>query len=190
MINRIRDIRKQLGLTLAEVAARCDPPTTTQTIGRLETGMRTLSLDWLNRIAAALDVEAEHLLGTGPENTAALVARLTETGAEALPAARMAITPTALVSHGPWRVLEVEAACGEYRKGDQIWLREAEENAYPRLVNRDTLAPRRGGRFAFGRLIDRDARRIVLLPPGTGQKQIVVDQPQWIAVAEILVRRL
>jgi transcriptional regulator with XRE-family HTH domain len=57
MINRIRDIRRQKGLTLADVAARCAPPTTAQTIGRLETGMRSLSLGWMNRIAAALDVD-------------------------------------------------------------------------------------------------------------------------------------
>ena len=53
MINRIRDIRRDLNLTLADVAARCAPPTTAQTIGRLETGMRQLSLAWMNRIAAA-----------------------------------------------------------------------------------------------------------------------------------------
>ena len=44
MINRIRDIRRQKGMTLADVAAACSPPTTAQTIGRLETGMRNLSL--------------------------------------------------------------------------------------------------------------------------------------------------
>ena len=42
MINRIRDVRKQKRMTLADVAARCAPPTTAQTIGRLETGMRNL----------------------------------------------------------------------------------------------------------------------------------------------------
>ena len=61
MINRIRDIRKAKNLTLADVAARCTPPTTAQTIGRLETGMRQLSLTWMNRIAAALEVEPELL---------------------------------------------------------------------------------------------------------------------------------
>ena len=62
MINRIRDIRREKGLTLADVAARCAPPTTAQTIGRLETGMRNLSLTWMNRIAAALEVEPELLV--------------------------------------------------------------------------------------------------------------------------------
>jgi transcriptional regulator with XRE-family HTH domain len=57
VINRIRDIRKQKGMTLAEVAAACTPPTTAQTIGRLETGMRNLSLVWMNRIASALGVD-------------------------------------------------------------------------------------------------------------------------------------
>ena len=55
VINRIRDIRKSKGLTLADLAEACNPPTTPQTIGRLETGMRSLSLKWMERIADALD---------------------------------------------------------------------------------------------------------------------------------------
>ncbi|MFN5760264.1 MAG: helix-turn-helix domain-containing protein, partial [Sphingomonadaceae bacterium] len=62
MITRIREVRRAKGLTLADVGARCVPPTTAQTIGRLETGTRTVSVDWLNRIAAALDVTAADLV--------------------------------------------------------------------------------------------------------------------------------
>ncbi|MCH8347963.1 MAG: helix-turn-helix domain-containing protein [Proteobacteria bacterium] len=58
--SRIREIRKQKGLTLQEVAGRCG--TTAQTIGRLETGMRTLSLDWVNRIAKALGVPRQAIV--------------------------------------------------------------------------------------------------------------------------------
>ncbi|OYW85458.1 MAG: transcriptional regulator, partial [Sphingobium sp. 32-64-5] len=58
MITRIREVRRAKGLTLDDVAKRCDPPTTAQTIGRLETGTRTVSVNWLNRIAAALGVNA------------------------------------------------------------------------------------------------------------------------------------
>ena len=43
MITCIRDIRRAKGLTLQEVADRCVPPTTAQTIGRLETGTRAPS---------------------------------------------------------------------------------------------------------------------------------------------------
>ena len=52
------------------------------------------------------------------------------------------------------------------------------------------LAPRPGGRFAFGRMIDRTGTRIALLPPGMGQRQVVLDNPPWLAVAEMLVRKL
>ncbi len=61
---------------------------------------------------------------------------------------------------------------------------------WARLVNRDVLVPRPAGRYAFGRLIDRDGRRIAVLPPGLGQRQLVIDNPAWLAVAEMLVRKL
>ncbi|WP_347304198.1 helix-turn-helix transcriptional regulator [Croceibacterium sp. TMG7-5b_MA50] len=191
MINRIRDIRQEKGLTLAQVAAACDPPTTAQTIGRLETGMRKLSLDWMNTIAAALKVEPNLLVREGSETgQPKIVARLGEGGAEALTVPRDAILPTALGGEAPLMCLAIEATQGEYRAGDQLWLRQHAPEEAPRLVNRDVLCPRSGGRFAFGRLINREGTRIGLLPPMAGQLQVVVDNPPWIAVAEMLVRRL
>lgn len=190
MINRIRDIRRSKGLTLAEVAARCAPPTTAQTIGRLETGMRQLSLPWMNRIAAALDVEPELLVRGQETRQPSYVARLTDAGAEALPTPREAILPAALGGDGTLVALAIEAGAGEYRSGDQVWLRQHGPADYARLLNRDVLAPRAGGRFAFGRMIDRDDTRVAILPPGAGSRQIVIDNPAWIAVAEMLVRPL
>jgi len=190
MINRIRDIRRQKGMTLAEVAAACSPPTTAQTIGRLETGMRNLSLVWMNRIAAALGVEPELLVKAGEAATPQFVARLVESGAEALPAPRDAILPTELGGEGALVCLSIDTSQGEYRAGDQLWLRQIAPDEAPKVINRDVLVPRSGGRFAFGRLIDRQGTMVGLLPPGIGQRQIVVDKPAWIAVAEMLVRKL
>src|SRR6185369_12941107 len=65
MITRIREVRRARGMTLDDVARACDPATTPQTIGRLETGTRTVSVDWLNRIAKALGVDAADLVETG-----------------------------------------------------------------------------------------------------------------------------
>ena len=62
MLTRIREVRRARKMTLQNVADRCDPPTTPQTIGRLETGTRTVSVGWLNRIAAALGVDAADLV--------------------------------------------------------------------------------------------------------------------------------
>jgi transcriptional regulator with XRE-family HTH domain len=190
VINRIRDIRKQKGLTLAEVAAACRPPTTAQTIGRLETGMRNLSLVWMNRIAAALGVDPELLVKGDSTPQPQVVARLTEAGAEALTAPRDAILPVELGGAAPLLCLAIDAPQGEYRAGDQVWLRQAPADDSSRLINRDVLVPRAGGRFAFGRLIDRQGALVGVLPPGAGQRQIVVDNPAWLAVAEMLVRKL
>ncbi|WP_338240388.1 helix-turn-helix domain-containing protein [Aurantiacibacter hainanensis] len=190
MINRIRDIRKQKGMTLAEVAAACRPATTAQTIGRLETGMRNLSLTWMNRIGEALGVDPETLVkGEGGQQTQ-IIARLTEAGAESLSSPRDAILPTELVDGDALVCLSIETSQGEYRSGDQLWMRQVSPDEAANLVNRDVLAPRSGGRFAFGRLIDRQGTMVGLLPPGIGQRQIVIDNPAWLAVAEMLVRKL
>jgi transcriptional regulator with XRE-family HTH domain len=191
VINRIRDIRKQKSMTLAEVAAACRPPTTAQTIGRLETGMRNLSLVWMNRIAAALGVDPELLVKGEAAEQPMIVARLTDAGAEALPAPRDAILPVDLGGgDAPLVCLAIDTPRGEYRAGDQLWMRQHSPEEAPKLINRDVLVPRSGGRFAFGRLIDRQGTLVGLLPPGAGQRQIVVDNPAWLAVAEMLVRKL
>ena len=189
MINRIRDIRRQKQLTLAEVAIRCKPATTAQTIGRLETGTRSLSLVWMNRIAAALEVEPEVLVRSEAAEQPRMIARLAETGAEALTEPRDAILPTSLGPDHPLVAMAIEASAGDYRAGDQLWLRQYSDH-FARLVNRDVLAPRSGGRFAFGRMIDRDHSKVAILPPGVGQRQVIIDNPPWLAVAEMLVRKL
>ena len=190
MINRIRDIRKQKGLTLADVAAACRPPTTAQTIGRLETGTRTLSLAWMNRIAAALGVEPELVVRSQSAPVPKVIAQLAQSGVQALDTPREAITPSELGGEAPLVVMIVEVGAGEYRAGDQLWMRQVSADEASRMINRDVLVPRPGGRFAFGRLIDRQGSLIGLLPPGTGQKQVVIDNPPWLAVAEMLVRTL
>lgn len=192
MTNRIRDIRKAKGLTLADLAAACDPPTTAQTIGRLETGMRQLSLSWMNRIAAALGVDPASIMRDEAAAPAQIVAELSATGPEALTTPREALAPSALAfDNGPAPlVLAVRDSVGEYRPGDLLWLRVLDPDQAQTAMNRDCLLPRPGGRFAFGRLIDRRGTLVGLLPPGAGQKQVVVDNPAWIAVATMLVRPL
>ena len=190
MINRIRDIRKQKGMTLADLAEACSPPTTPQTVGRLETGMRNLSLKWMERIGAALGVEPEMLVRSEKSGHPQVVATLGRSGPEALDTTRDAILATDLGGDGGLLVLTIDYPHGEYRPGDQLWLRQLSPEDSSRAVNRDVLVPKKGGRFAFGRLIDRQGNLVGLLPPGHGEKQQVVYNPAWIGVAEMLVRRL
>lgn len=190
MINRIRDIRKAKGMTLADLAEACVPPTTPQTVGRLETGMRNLSIKWMDRIAAALQVDPETLVRSETSAHPQVVAVLGASGAEAPAKVRDAVLPTEVGGDGPLMVLTVDYPHGEYRPGDQIWLRQIDPEDAGRAINRDVLVPRKAGRFAFGRLIDRQGDKIGILPPGHGQKQQVVEDPAWIGVAEMLVRHL
>jgi DNA-binding XRE family transcriptional regulator len=60
MTTSIREIRKQRGLTLQQLADQVG--TTPQTIQRLETGSMSVSVDWLERIASALKLAPADLL--------------------------------------------------------------------------------------------------------------------------------
>lgn len=187
MITRIREVRRARGMTLDDVARRCEPPTTPQTIGRLETGTRTLSLRWLNRIAKSLGVEPQDLV-EGQETAAlTVVAVLGPAGALAPKRAAIAVPPRA--GHGHVAIL-VESSIGDYRAGDEIWCDTLAPADYSRALNRDVLVPRPGGRFLFGRLINRDDEKLQMLPLDAGGRQLVVANPAWLGVATRLVRNL
>jgi len=189
MITAIREIRRAKGLTLEEVGARCDPPTTAQTIGRLETGTRTVSVKWLNRIAAALDVAAADLVRLPDRPQIPVVALL---GAEGAIAPRYASVIAPPAAAGGMLAIRVEAGVGDYRAGDEVWCEPLDPAAFVGALNRDVLVPRPAGRFLFGRLIGRDAAegKIHLLPLGPGARQQVLADPPWIGRAIRLIRVL
>ncbi|MCX2932658.1 XRE family transcriptional regulator [Mycobacterium sp. CVI_P3] len=61
---RLRELRGRLGLTLEDVASRAGIDVST--LSRLESGKRRLALDHLPRLAAALSVSTDELLGASP----------------------------------------------------------------------------------------------------------------------------
>lgn len=186
MLTRIRDVRKARGLTLADVAAACDPPTTPQTIGRLETGMRTVSIDWLERIAAAMDVPASSLVTMPDRADVPVAALIGSNGADAPERTRTLAPPQ---PQGDLIGLVVETAQGDYRSGDELWALRLPPGQFARAINRDVLAPRPAGRFAFGRLIAVEGSRIQLLPTTPGARQQVLADAPWLAMVTMLVRR-
>jgi transcriptional regulator with XRE-family HTH domain len=187
MITCIREVRRAKGLTLQDVAERCDPPTTPQTIGRLETGMRTVSVGWLNRIADALDVSASDLVRLPARSDLPVAAVLGSHGAHAPRREEVVMPPK---PDSGLLAVTVEAGVGEYRTGDQIWCERMGASDFGGALNRDVLLPRPAGRFLFGRLIGREAGKLHLVPLGTGGRQQVVADPPWLAVASRLVRAL
>src|SRR5687768_4859488 len=154
MITRIREVRRARGMTLDDVARACEPPTTPQTIGRLETGTRTVSIGWLNRIAAALGVEASDLVDHG-ERAELEVAAVVGAGGASAPKRKGLVVPPR--PKGGQVAVTVSASIGDYRAGDEIWCDTLQPEAFATALNRDVLVPRPAGRFMFGRLIGREA---------------------------------
>ena len=187
MITRIREVRRARGMTLDDVARKCEPPTTAQTIGRLETGTRTVSIGWLNRIARALGVDAQDLVERGDAAELKVAAVLGPGGAVAPRRAAIIVPPR--VDDGQIG-LTVAASIGDYRAGDEIWCVTLEPGRYAEGLNRDVLVPRPAGRFLFGRMINRDEEKLQILPLEAGGRQQVVANPPWLAVAARLVRSL
>jgi transcriptional regulator with XRE-family HTH domain len=187
MITRIREVRRARSLTLEDVAKRCEPPTTPQTVGRLETGTRTVSVGWLNRIAKALGVEAQDLVEGGERAELKIAAVLGPGGAHAPRKTSIVVPPH--VAEGQIAVL-VSGSVGDYRAGDELWCDALSPGEYARALNRDVLIPRPAGRFLFGRLINRDEEKLQVLPLEAGGRQQVVANPQWLGVATRLVRSL
>lgn len=200
MITRIREVRRARGLTLEEVARACVPPTTAQTVGRLETGTRTVSVGWLNRIAAALQVDAADLVETGADQTDLKVAAVLGMSGASAPRHSTVVMPPRPVSGQV--AVTVAGSIGEYRAGDEIWCEMLQSEQFASALNRDVLVPRPAGRFLFGRLIGHErppteagesgegGGKLHLLPLGAGARQQVVSSPPWIAKAVKLVRSL
>ncbi len=187
MITAIREVRRAKAMTLADVAEACTPPTTAQTIGRLETGTRTVSVGWLNRIASALGVSAGDLVKLPDRADLPVVAVLGSDGASA-PRREILVYPP-MPDAGAVSII-VEASIGEYRAGDEIWCSRIAPDRFAEALNRDVILPRPAGRFIFGRLIGREGNRLQILPPGAGAKQQIIEDPAWAGVATRLVRAL
>lgn len=187
MITRIRDVRRAKKMTLQDVADRCRPPTTPQTIGRLETGTRTVSVGWLNRIAAALGVEAGDLVKLPEREDIPVAATLGHDGAHAPRREGVALPPLPIAGTVAVNVL---SGIGDYRSGDDIWCNRLGPDEFASAMNRDVLVPRPAGRFLYGRLIGREEGKLHILPLGAGQRQLVLADPPWMAVATRLIRSL
>lgn len=187
MITCIREVRRAKGLTLQDVASRCKPATTPQTIGRLETGTRTVSVGWLNRIADALGVDAADLVRLPERVDLPVAAVLGQNGAHA-PRREAVVVPAQTAPN--LVALLVEAGVGDYRAHDEIWCERLQPGEFARALNRDVLIPRPAGRYLFGRLIDHQDGKLLVLPLGAGARQQVVADPPWLAVAVRLVRPL
>jgi DNA-binding XRE family transcriptional regulator len=158
--SRIREIRKQKGLTLQEVAERSG--TTAQTIGRLETGMRTLSLNWVNRIAKALGVESSMLLTLPEQGDIEILGEVGMMGS-VLPI-NFGTVSLRFMGTKPM-ALKIKANMGEYRQGDKVICEGKLAQNVEKAVGHDCLIELEDGERCFAKLVSGSRKNIYTLFP-------------------------
>lgn len=134
--NRIREIRRARGMTLQELAAAIRPePATAPTIGRFETGARTVSLDWLERIAAALGCSPRDLIEGGENREPPLSGDIDGDGRLTPPVGAIASRSATERSIAA----RLGDALGPYRAGDVLIAQRLEGGDMVRAEGRDCL---------------------------------------------------
>lgn len=185
--SRIREIRKHKGMTLQQVAERTG--TTAQTIGRLETGMRTLSLGWVQRIAEALDTDAAELLTIPDRGDIEVGSALSRNGevkgksVETIALRLLAASPVAL---------GIARNLGPYRKGDIVICNRMEKIDIAAADQQDCLVETAGGNQLFGRLVAIGKSAVLVVPPEPGAETTELKRNEIAALspATALIRRL
>jgi transcriptional regulator with XRE-family HTH domain len=187
MKTRIREIRRAKGLTLQELAEKIRPePTTAQTIGRLETGARKTTLDWLVKIADALEVHPSELVDFGGEDEIPVMGLLTQ-GGHVAPAGAESLHLTAPARHPV--AIKVAHPFGDFEVGDTLVCETARGPDLDDCVGRDCLATTAEGDRVFGRLIKgRGTDRYTVVPLGD-EGEVVYDAAlKWAARPVMLLR--
>ena len=189
MKTRIREMRRQRGMTLQQLAESIRPePTTPQTIGRLETGVRTVSLDWLARIAEALDCHISDLLEIperadipliGTVGTQGVVSQADSGSIEISPSA---IRPVAV---------RISQRYGVFEAGDLLICDRYESADMDNAIGRDAVVKTAEGHLLLRHVI-RGAKTdsYTLVPLSPGDSILYDTQLQWTAVVKNLFRSL
>lgn len=187
MKSRIREIRKAKGLTLAEVAARIKPePSTAQTIGRLETGMRTLSVEWLKKIADALSVEPSELIILPEQADCPILGEIGHFGeVESTP---IEMIDLRLAARDPL-ALRVTVAQGGYEPGDVLILDRVASDALHTLDGHNGFIESVDGLTFFGRVVTQDDGKLTMLTASPSAQVHRDLRPAWGAKLVMLLRQ-
>lgn len=187
MNNRIRALRKARGWTLAQLAERIIPdPPTAQTIARLETGTRTLSMTWLDKIAAALEVSPQNLLTLSKGPTSPVIAAVGIAGLSAF--AQPPEIDLTVMAQNPVAI-EFETAKGRYSPGD-ILVFDRLDGAQPVFLD-EALVKTKSGDLLFGSLFPATPQRpATIASPAPYASLTDIIEPEWTARAVCLIRRL
>ncbi len=187
METRVRELRKRKGLTLQDLADRIQPePTTAQTIGRLETGMRKMTLDWLEKIAAALDCAPNDLVVHHDDEAIPLVGTLTRTGRIAPGGAEtLRLAPPGKAS----LAIKLAAKVGDLDIGDTLVCERSTSVDFADCVGKDCVVTTHDGQQLYGRLIQGSGQGLYTVIPATDDGLVLYDIPLTKAARRVMLVR-
>lgn len=182
---RIRELRKARKLTLKDLAARVG--TTPQTIQRLETANMTVSTDWLERLAAALQVAPLDLV---EDESRQAVLVLGEAGCDGL------VSPSGGQSFrfepgvpDPVAV-RLREDVGPYRSGSVLIASRLKDGDFVNALGRDCLAALESGLVLLCRVVTGRAGSVTLVPLRSGDEVRYDVGVTWLAPLVLEIRPL
>jgi transcriptional regulator with XRE-family HTH domain len=189
MATRIRDIRKTRGLTLQQLADAVG--TTAQTIQRLETANMTVSLDWLLRIAAALDLTAADLLDGNNGR------RIQFLGMLGVDDSVMSSSPdgccdriTIELPQGAPVAVKLSERMGDFEPGTILVAERIEKDDWRKSDGLDCLVSDSQGRVALRRIVYDTKGKVTLVQMSNDGAVERNPQISWIAPLKAAVRYL
>ncbi|MEE8294127.1 MAG: helix-turn-helix transcriptional regulator [Sphingomonadales bacterium] len=182
--SRIREIRKNKGLTLQDVADRAG--TTAQTIGRLETGTRTLSLKWINRISKALEVEGATLLALPEQGDIEIFGEINRTG---LISKKSNGTVSARLFAKEPTAISIKENLGPYMAGD-VLIFEKNSKGEKNFLGKECLVQHKNGTYYFALVLGGTNDKTFSLAP-VGKKAGILENQEIASASPIvaLVRK-
>jgi len=179
METRIREFRKLRGLTLKELAERIS--TTPQTVQRLETANMTVSTDWLEKIANALNIEPADLIARPGGREIPVLGRVMQNGRVLTGEGKQVNVLHLHVPADDPVAAQLDVRVGLYDAGTILVANRLKEADYPSAHGADCLVGLEDGQILFQRVIRSNGKGWTLIPHDPGAEVSYDADVGWIA---------
>ncbi len=179
METRIREFRKLRGLTLKELAEKIS--TTPQTVQRLETANMTVSTDWLEKIANALNIEPADLIARPGGREIPVIGRVMQNGRVLTSEGKQVNVLHLHVPADDPVAVQLDDRVGLYDAGTILVANRLKQTDYNYAHGADCLIELKDGQVRFTRVIRSNGDGWTLVPHDPGAEIVYNAEVAWIA---------
>jgi transcriptional regulator with XRE-family HTH domain len=186
METRIREFRKLRGLTLKGLAEKIS--TTPQTVQRLETANMTVSTDWLEKIAHALNIEPADLIARPGGREIPVIGRVMENGRIHASEGKQVNNLHMYVPADDPVAAQLDERVGLYEAGTILVANRLREADYANAHSADCLVQLDEKHILFRRVIRGQGDGWTLVPHQPGSEVIYDTKVSWLAPVVMILR--